>query len=152
VTVVRTAAKAIIVEDGRILAVMIRVEDDTYYILPGGGQRPGETLVEALQREVMEELGAGIEVGSLAYVREYISAHHEFAELEGDEHSIEFCFNCCLRSGPSREAQTEPDTGQVAFEWLELARLESYPLWPRTLIPILEGKRPGAPVYLGDVN
>lgn len=151
-TFVRTAAKAIITEDGRILTVKIRADDGAYYILPGGGQRPGETLVEALQREVMEELGADIEVGPLACVREYISAHHEFAELEGEEHSIEFCFNCSLRSGPSREAQTEPDTGQVAFEWLELAKLEGYPFWPRTLIPILKGKRPGAPVYLGDVN
>ncbi|MHC4480325.1 MAG: NUDIX domain-containing protein, partial [Planctomycetota bacterium] len=148
----RNAAKAIIVEDGRLLALKCRARAGLYYILPGGGQQPGETLVEALVREVREEVGAEVSVGGLAHVREYIARNHEFADQEPDVHSIEFCFECRLEGRPDVERQTAPDQTQIGFEWLELDRLASYPFWPRALIPILTGGRREAPVYLGDVN
>lgn len=40
------SAKAVIVEDGRLLALRLEGRDGDYYILPGGGHDVGETLEE----------------------------------------------------------------------------------------------------------
>ena len=40
------------------------------YALPGGGIEPGETLIDTLKRELLEELSLSIKVGSLLWVCE----------------------------------------------------------------------------------
>ncbi|WP_203334506.1 NUDIX domain-containing protein [Planococcus beigongshangi] len=50
----RTAVRAIIMEQGKILMVHSNLG---YYKLPGGGAETGESLTEALSREVVEETG-----------------------------------------------------------------------------------------------
>jgi len=46
------------VRDGRLLVVRSRTKGAFY--LPGGKLEPGETPVQALHREVLEELGVGV--------------------------------------------------------------------------------------------
>jgi 8-oxo-dGTP diphosphatase len=151
---VRNSAKAIIVEDGRLLAVQKADEAGTYYILPGGGQHPGETLAEAVRRECREELGADVTVGAMLWIREYIGRNHEFAEQDADFHQIEFMFICALVTTEGLGAGHLLDDGQVGIEWLPLDTLERVRLYPAALRPMLRsapnsGERP---VYLGDVN
>jgi 8-oxo-dGTP diphosphatase len=43
--------------EGRILLVRHRAGGSAYHLLPGGGLEAGETIDEALQREVSEETG-----------------------------------------------------------------------------------------------
>ncbi len=57
---VRNSAKAVIVADGRLLAVKKDDEEGISYILPAGRLRPSETLAEAVRRECREELGADV--------------------------------------------------------------------------------------------
>jgi len=57
----RTAARAIIRDtDGNIALLFVSKKD--FYKLPGGGAEEGETVLEALNREVMEEVGCQIKV------------------------------------------------------------------------------------------
>jgi ADP-ribose pyrophosphatase YjhB (NUDIX family) len=72
---VRVAAKAVIVQGGRLLVTENVDADGRWYLLPGGGQEPGEALPETLRRECREEVGADVEVGELLYVRDYIGRH-----------------------------------------------------------------------------
>jgi ADP-ribose pyrophosphatase YjhB (NUDIX family) len=44
---------------------MIRRSDNDRWAIPGGGQDIGETVVQAVVREVREETGIDIEVSSL---------------------------------------------------------------------------------------
>jgi 8-oxo-dGTP diphosphatase len=150
---VRTAAKAIIIREGRLLLNHCRDEQGDWYALPGGGQQAGETLVEALLRECREEIAAEVEVVRLRYVRDYIAAHHEFSYLEEASHQVEHLFECRVdadyvpRSGPG------PDRQQVGVVWLDLASLRGARVYPSALRQLLEpGFAESLPVYWGDVN
>ena len=68
---VRNSAKALVLHEGKILVNRCTSRFGDYYALPGGGQREGETLLEAVRRELLEEMppfltgGEMIEVGFL---------------------------------------------------------------------------------------
>lgn len=57
---IRTSAKAVIIQDGKLLAIKLNDGKEEWYILPGGGQDCEEVIPQAVEREVREE--AGIEV------------------------------------------------------------------------------------------
>jgi ADP-ribose pyrophosphatase YjhB (NUDIX family) len=66
------AVSAAIVRDTRFLLVR-RARPPHLYTLPGGVVEAGETLAEAVRREVAEETGLAIEPSGLAGYREAIS-------------------------------------------------------------------------------
>jgi 8-oxo-dGTP diphosphatase len=149
----RNSCKAIIVKGNSILLTVNHDDTGDFYLLPGGGQRFGETLHEALQREVLEETGWIVKPGKLVLSRDYIGANHEFAKWEEDVHQTEMMF----LAEPLRQTDgiTEPDPWQTGFEWIDAESLKDLRLFPSVLKEILPliitGKYTG-PVYLGDVN
>ena len=149
----RNSAKAVIIEDNRLLAIQNTDVLDRYHTLPGGGQRPFETLTDALKRECTEELGVRVEVGDLLFIREYIGKNHEFAEKDGDAHQIEFYFRCDIIGETGDMVGEIPDKTQTGVEWLELDRLDHHRLYPKVLCDLLKaGGLESKPAYLGDVN
>ena len=62
----RIAVSALIFEEGRVL--LARRRDIDWWNLPGGGMEVGETVDEALRREVAEETGLEVEVEQLVGV------------------------------------------------------------------------------------
>lgn len=154
---VRNSAKAVIIRDGRILCTQNVDRLGVYYLLPGGGQERGETLVEALVRECREEISAEVTVRELLFVREYLAAHQEIEQPDPDFHQVEFMFSCSIHDTASLcEPGNAPDPTQVGVEWLPLDRLGEYRFYPKALIAILmdmgQVEIPEHPVYLGDVN
>lgn len=79
---VRNSAKALIIRENQLLCTKNKDQWGVFYLLPGGGQEPGENLPDTLRRECREEIGAGIVIGELRYIREYIGKNHEFAEWD----------------------------------------------------------------------
>jgi 8-oxo-dGTP pyrophosphatase MutT (NUDIX family) len=57
---------AIFDENGRVL--LTKRQDNDQWCLPGGGMEPGESLVEACEREVLEETGLTVRVKHLTGV------------------------------------------------------------------------------------
>jgi len=156
---IRNSAKALIVQDGRLLALEMRDAEGEYFILPGGGQEPGETLSDAVRRECREELDADVLVGDLRLIREFIGRNHdEFADRDADFHAIEFMFACALAPGATLRLGAIPDERQVGVAWLPLGEIEARRFYPRALRPILAqlaragDARGNAPIYLGDIN
>jgi 8-oxo-dGTP pyrophosphatase MutT (NUDIX family) len=149
---IRVSAKAIIIQDDKLLAIQKQDPAGDYYILPGGGQNPGETLHQALQRECMEEASLAVAPGELRFVREYIGQHHEFSAWDSNLHQLELMFTCQIPVGAHPRQGSLPDVDQTGVAWLPLERLDEFRLYPLTLI--LHLMRPGEekPIYLGDVN
>jgi mutator protein MutT len=78
---------------------------------PGGKVEAGESMADALQRELREELGIHAEIHD-----EYYSTIHHYREKSVDLHF----FNCTIIEG-------EPRAIEVAeFRWVKPADLHSY--------------------------
>ena len=139
---IRVSAKALVIRDGRMLAVRVRDQDGDFFILPGGGQRAGELLPAAVAREVAEETGVAVRARDVAFVIE---------GAQGEAfHRVDIVF-LCDDLGPS-EARAHPDSRQIGSEWLDIQTLNTQPLYPSRLrCPIMNlcAGRPG-PVYLGN--
>jgi ADP-ribose pyrophosphatase YjhB (NUDIX family) len=150
---VRVAPKALIIDDGRLLVLEMLDDEGPWYLLPGGGQRHGETLAEALRRECREEIGAEIEVGPVLLIRDYIGRNHEFAWDHPDAHQLEIMFLCSLADGHRPGSGTRPDDGQQGVTWLRLDEIEQHRFYPLTLRPTLRAGIPNVgAAYLGDIN
>lgn len=59
----REASRAIIIKDNKI--AMVKSLKEGFYKFPGGGIEKGESQVDALIREVLEETGLSVEVESI---------------------------------------------------------------------------------------
>jgi len=150
----RYAAKALIIESGRLLCLRKRGDIGVYYVLPGGGQEPGELLPATLERECLEELGARVEPGRLRFVHESVGGNHLFKDAHGGMHSVNLYFEASLLERPLTRPLT-PDAGQEALEWLPLDKLPEAAFFPRVLVGYLNAGGTladpgGGIVYLAD--
>jgi ADP-ribose pyrophosphatase YjhB (NUDIX family) len=89
----RVAVRGVVVKDGKLLAARLKKyagratgseQDTDYWCTPGGGVDVGESLLIALEREMIEELGVKPIVGRLLYVQQFV---------HGDTEQIEFFFH-----------------------------------------------------------
>jgi 8-oxo-dGTP diphosphatase len=151
---VRTAAKAIIIQNGQLLCTKNRDDHGFFYMLPGGGQEPGENMIEALQRECREEISAEVIVGQVLFVRDYIEKNHHFARPDSQFHQLEVMFKCQLVDETPIGNGSNPDPRQVGVEWLPLDKLSGTRFYPNELKPALQNGAAGptSPIYLGDIN
>lgn len=152
---VRCASRAMIIRGGCLLAIEMRRpgEPELFYILPGGGQGHGETMVESLRRECREELGIEPIVGEVAYVREYIGRNHSFAHRHRNFHQVEVVFRCELPDGVEVDPAASGDRHQIGIRWIPLSELPQTNFYPRKLLDYVtdEGVEVD-PLYLGDIN
>lgn len=109
--------------------LMIRRTDNDLYALPGGKLELGETLSEAVVREVLEETGMTIRVTEL--IGAYSNPKHVIAYDDGE---VRQEFSICFRGEPvSGELQTSSESKEV--HWVpeqKLTRLQVHPsIWLR---------------------
>jgi ADP-ribose pyrophosphatase YjhB (NUDIX family) len=92
-SLVPAVAAVVLDDEGRVL--MIRRSDNDLWAIPGGAQDIGETVVQAVVREVREETGIDIEVSSLVGV--YSDPNHVIAYDDGE---VRQEFSICFRANP----------------------------------------------------
>ena len=140
---IRTSAKALIIRDGKMAAIRIRDAGEEWFILPGGGQEPEETLPEAVCREVAEELGIAVACKELLFVVEGV---------HGEKfHRVDLVFACDYL-GDLPDAERHADTNQAGIQWLDISSLNLQPLYPSRLRRQIMNYHQGKPyrVYLGN--
>lgn len=140
---IRPSAKAVIIQNGKLLAIKLNDGKEEWYILPGGGQNSEEMLPQAVEREVREEAGIEVQCRDLLFVIEGI--HGE------SFHRIDLVFLCDYL-GEAKNAALHNDTNQIGFDWLDLSVLNRLPLYPsklrRPIMNFYEGKKYAK--YLGN--
>lgn len=124
----RNSAKAIVLHDNRILVNRCISKFGEYYALPGGGQRHGELLTEAVRRELLEETGYTVTPMRLSGIYERVSPSRD----DEMSHKIYFVFLCRLLDVP-RQAPTEQDRYQLGMDWLDIRAVRSSNLFPRAI-------------------
>ena len=141
---VRVSAKALVIRDGRMLAIKLRDQDGEFYIMPGGGQKAGELLPAAVEREVAEETGIAVKAGDVVFVIE---------GAEGEPHHRVDIVYLCDYIGLI-DTDRHPDNNQIGYEWLAIDVLNHTPLYPsklrRPIMNLFAGKK--TTVYLGNEN
>lgn len=140
---IRNSAKALIIRDGKMAAIRIRDANEEWYIMPGGGQEPEETLQETVCREVSEELGINVKCKELLFVVEGVHGERF--------HRVDLIFRCEFMNELPHIA-LQYDTNQVGVEWLDISTLNLQQLYPsklrRQIMNFCEGKP--YKVYLGN--
>lgn len=151
---IRVAARAVIIRDGALLVVTLRDESGSFYVLPGGGQKHGETLENTVQRECGEELGIRVKPGKMLYLREYIGKNHVFKARHKAFHQVEVVFECEIENEDNIGKGSEEDKRQVGFTWIPLSRLREARFFPSIFKTFLrdDGTLEFPFAYLGDTN
>ncbi len=117
------AVSAIVTDDyGRILLILRT--DNSYWSIPGGGVKPGESVKEAAAREVKEETGIDCEVTGLIGI--YSDPRHVAAYDDGEvRQEFSICFTTRMLGGNER---TSAESAEVKFvAWQDLPEYEMHP-------------------------
>ena len=144
----RIRVSAIIRWQGRVLLCRQEKPGKQYWLLPGGGVDGGETLMEALRRELREELGIGVDAqfeGPVAIV-DSISPKDEASK----KHVVHIIFSTDLSHRSLEDVETKDAAirGARLFSHEELEDVVVHPPIKR----FLSRWQPGDPaVYLGSL-
>jgi len=128
----RVAVSAFVLDEaGRLL--MIRRTDNDRYAIPGGGQEFGESVAQAVVREVEEETGLTVEVTGFIGIfsdPDYV--------IEYDDGEVRQEFSLCFRARPvSGELRTSSESKEVL--WVEPVKLDSLNIHPAIRLRIDRG-------------
>lgn len=148
---IRSTAKAIIINENKLLLNKCRDEHNgEYYSLPGGGQNKFETLTEAVIRECLEETGYTVKPLRFAALCEELCDDGDFRQNRPEYAHKMYHIFLCGTTGERAATPTETDELQIGMEWLDIGTLEGIKLLPmlvgKNLIKILESE---TPLFLG---
>lgn len=151
-TDIRNTVRAVIIRDGHVL--LQKKHDDlkgTRYTLPGGAQESGETLLQALQRECIEEIAVLVEADRIIHVADYF--RQKALPEPHIRQQLEIMFLCRVPASYVPQNGPKPDKSQVEILWLPLNDLQHYNVVPGILTDILPDiSDSNRQIYLGTVS
>jgi ADP-ribose pyrophosphatase YjhB (NUDIX family) len=134
----RIRVTGVVIEDGRILLLNQDTDSGRAWSLPGGKLEEGETLAEALIREMKEETGLDIEPGRLLYVCDHLPAQ-----------VVHMTFEARRTGGTVGDIAAGADTTPIrGVEFVPVPRLPALGFSDRFTALVTAGF-PGAGSYMG---
>jgi 8-oxo-dGTP diphosphatase len=139
----RLRVAAVLPHAGGIVLVRHVKHDTAYHLLPGGGVEAGESIDEALRREVLEETGLGCELVAPLFISDSI-------DPDGGRHMVQLTFLARVVGG---DLTTRPsDPAVVSVEVVDPEDLVTLDLRPPMAEALSEASRDSFDVparYLG---
>jgi ADP-ribose pyrophosphatase YjhB (NUDIX family) len=137
----RVRVGVIAVHEGKILLARQHLaQGQDFWIVPGGGLKKGEGLLDCARREMAEETGLQIEPIQLLYVGDF---------FKGDRHVVDTFWLGRIVGGELRRREDEIDN----LHFFDISQLNEIEIRPPSLAEhVLTGFREGfrsAAVYLG---
>lgn len=128
-------AAGVIIHNNKVL-VHKNVNKD-HYALIGGRVEIGEDSVTTVKREAQEELGKEVETTG------YVSTIENFFEMKGRKyHEILFIHKAEFINDEDKKIEytlkNMEGKDHLQYEWLELDKIDEYPLVPKTVKDILK--------------
>ena len=128
-------AAGIMIHNGKILVHKNINSDD--YALIGGRVEIGESSANTIKREIKEELGKDVEIIG------YISTIENFFEMKGSKyHEIMFVHKIEFANEEDKKIEYTMKNIEgkdyLQYEWLEMDKIDEYPLLPRAVKDILK--------------
>lgn len=133
---VRTAG--VIIHNNKVLTH--RNLNSNHYALVGGRVEIGEDSASAVKREIQEELGKDAEITG------YIATIENFFEMKGSNyHEILFIHQLEFVNEEDKKLEYTLKNIEgkeyLQYEWLELNKIDKYPLYPRAVQKILKEEK-----------
>ncbi|MPY89568.1 MAG: NUDIX domain-containing protein [Luteitalea sp.] len=131
--------RVIIVHDGQLLLHGKAGEREwSYWILPGGGIEPHESLTDCAEREVLEETGLHVRVTAVAFLREWVVPRYcppsrkkePRLAAAGHLYGIEVYLTADLTDD---DPTVRPGPHENPARWVPLERIDETPLYPPEL-------------------
>ncbi len=141
---IRIRVAAILLEGNRLLLVKHEKEGRAYWLLPGGGVEYGESLSQALVRELREETSLEIAPGAVVLLNDSIAPH-------GGRHIVNVYFTAKALGGTLSMGS---DPRVVAAAFVPLEKLQELQLYPDVREALLEAAQNGfsqSARYLGNL-
>jgi ADP-ribose pyrophosphatase YjhB (NUDIX family) len=129
----------LLARDGRVLLVNHVKHRRSYWVLPGGHVEKGESLAEAVVREMDEELALAVRVGPLVLIHDFITeARHVVNHV-----FLVSCADAAMKLTPSKTLKDA--------RWVSLEELDAIDLLPPIAgqVRSIVANPPGETVYLG---
>jgi len=130
-------AAAIIIHDGKVL--LHRNTNSDHYALLGGRMAIGENSEATVKREIVEETGKEIDITG------YVSTIENFFEMQGSKyHEIMFVHQAEFKNEEDKQItdiiKNVEGKEYLQYEWLDLKKIEQYPVKPKIVKEILKEK------------
>ena len=117
-------AVGILIKNNKILLIH-RIKEKEYFVFPGGKVEEGETIKEAVERELLEETSMKVKVNKLLY-------HHIY-----DDNSEQFFYLCDYIKGEPRLSDNSPEKTELEGvdevfipKWFDISTLNKMLLYP----------------------
>jgi ADP-ribose pyrophosphatase YjhB (NUDIX family) len=138
---VHVRVTGVVIEDDRVLLLNQDTGTGRSWSLPGGKVEEGETLADALVREMREETGLDVEPGRLLYVCDHLPGN--------GTHVVHLTFEARRTGGTVGDVAAGADTRPIrGVEFIKLADLPSLGFSERFGELAMAGF-PGAGSYMG---
>ncbi|QHA90742.1 protein phosphatase 2C domain-containing protein [Bacillus sp. N1-1] len=125
----RNRAGVIIIQGDQIALIERNRNDETYYVIPGGGMKESETPKQAAKREALEELGVDVRVEALYTSFQFNGEHFYYtAEIISGE----------FGNGTGSEYRSSSQKrGTYKAVWVPVAELNELRIYPEEVISVL---------------